>query len=221
MKYQVVDQKGANLSQIDLRDDVFGIEPNISVVHQALVRQQANARQGTHDTKTRGEVQGSTHKLFRQKGTGRARQGGIRAPHRRGGGIVFGPHPRSYRQDIPKKMRRLAIRSVLSAKARDGELILLDALEFPEPKTKAMIQVLKAVRADGSALIAMAAPESGVILAARNIENVFTLPATQLNVRQMLAYRYLVLTVDAARKAEELWAPSALGAGRNLQTEPT
>jgi len=205
MKYQVVDQKGANVRQIDLRDDVFGIEPNVSVVHQALVRHLANARQGTHDTKTRGEVRGSTRKLFRQKGTGRARQGAIRAPHRKGGGIVFGPHPRSYRQDMPKKMRRLAIRSVLSAKARDGELILVDALDFPTPKTKEMLQVLKAVQANGSALIATPVPENGVILAARNIENVFTIPANQLNVGQLLAYRYLVMTLDAARMAEELW----------------
>lgn len=211
MKYQVVDQKGANLRQIDLRDDVFGIEPNTSVVHQALVRQLANARQGTHDTKTRGEVEGSTRKLFRQKGTGRARQGGVRAPHRKGGGIVFGPHPRSYRKDMPKKMRRLAIRSVLSAKARDGELILVDNFEFAVPKTKEMLQVLRAVQADGSALIATPTPENGVILAARNIDNVYTIPANQLNVRQLLAYRYLVMTVDAARIAEGLWG---------LQKEP-
>lgn len=220
MKYQVLDQKGAKLQEVDLRDDVFGIEPNTSVVHQALVRQLANARQGTHDTKTRGEVQGSTRKLFRQKGTGRARQGGVRAPHRKGGGIVFGPHPRSYRKDMPKKMRRLAIRSVLSAKAKDGELILVDNLQFTMPKTKEMLQVLKALQADGSALIATPVPESGVILAARNIENVFTIPANQLNVRQVLAYRYLVMTVDAARKAEELWGPSALGARRDRQSEP-
>lgn len=206
MKYQVLDQKGAKLRQIDLRDDVFGIEPNASVVHQALVRQLANARQGTHDTKTRGEVEGSTRKLFRQKGTGRARQGAIRAPHRKGGGIVFGPHPRSYRQDMPKKMRRLAIRSVLSAKARDGELILVDALAFPEPKTKAMLQVLEDLRADGSTLIATPAPDSAVILAARNIGSLFTLPAPQLNVGQMLAHRYLIMTVDAARRAEALWS---------------
>jgi len=143
MKYQLVDQKGAKLEEVELRDDVFGIEPNTTVVHQALLRQLANARQGTHDTKTRGEVEGSTRKLFRQKGTGRARQGGARAPHRKGGGVVFGPHPRSYRQAMPKKMRRLAIRSVLSAKARDGELILIKGFEFEQPKTKAMIQVLK------------------------------------------------------------------------------
>ncbi len=205
MRYPVLDQRGAKLPDVDLQDDVFGLPPHTAVVHQALVRQLANGRQGTHDTKTRGQVEGSTRKLYRQKGTGRARQGAIRAPHRRGGGTVFGPHPRSYRQGMPKKMRRLAIRSVLSAKARDGELILVSGLEFPEPKTKALLQVLKDLRADGSTLIATPRPEQGVILAARNINHVFTLPATQLNVRQMLAYRYLIMTIDAARHVEALW----------------
>lgn len=220
MKYQLVDQNGARLQDVELRDDLFGIEPHAVVVHQALLRQLANARQGTHDTKTRGEVEGSTKKLFRQKGTGRARQGGVRAPHRRGGGTVFGPHPRSYRQAMPRKMRRLAIRSVLSAKARDGELILVQALAFPEPKTRVMVQVLKNLRADGSTMIATQTPDAGVILAARNLDHVFTLPAGLLNVGDLLRHKYLVLTLDAARHVESLWSSEGAGAEPAVEPEP-
>lgn len=213
MDYPLLNQAGTQLSTVQLRDDVFGLVPHEAVVHQALLRQLANARQGTHDTKTRGEVEGSTRKLYRQKGTGRARQGGIRAPHRRGGGITFGPHPRSYRQAMPKKMRRLAIRSVLSAKAREGELVLVDALTFPEIKTKLMTEVLEALKVQGTALVVTEAPQQEVILSARNVPGVFTLPAPQLNVATLLAHRYLVLTLAAARRAEEIWgAPAAAAA---------
>ncbi len=205
MDYQLVDQKGTQLSTVELRDDVFGLVPNEPVVHQAMVRQLANARQGSHDTKTRGEVAGSTHKIYRQKGTGRARQGGARAPHRRGGGVTFGPHPRSYAKAMPKKMRRLAIRSVLSAKVAEGELVLLDQLSFSDIKTKNMLEVLAALKVQGSALVVMDEPQLEVILSARNVPDVFTLPASQLNVGSMLSHHYLVLTLDAARKAEALW----------------
>ena len=205
MDYQLLNQTGAALSPVELRNDVFGLEPHAAVVHQALVRQLANARQGTHSTKTRGEVEGSTKKLFRQKGTGRARQGGARAPHRRGGGIVFGPRPRSYRQRMPKKMRRLAIRSVLSAKVKDGELILLDTLAYDAPGTKAFLETLKAIGVDGSALVVTDMPNANVVLSARNIEGIFTLPAAQINVRSVLSHKYLVMTLEAARVAEGLW----------------
>ncbi len=205
MDYPLFSQEGSQVGTVELRDDVFGLEPNESVVHQALLRQLANARQGTHDTKTRGEVEGSTKKIYRQKGTGRARQGGIRAPHRRGGGVTFGPTPRSYRQAMPKKMRRLAIRSVLSAKAAEGELVIVDELNFPVVKTKAMNQVLKALKVEGKILIATEEPAQGLILSARNVPNVYTLPASLLNVGTMLSHRYLVMTVGAARRAESLW----------------
>ncbi len=205
MEFPLLNQQGASVGTVELRDDVFAILPHEAVVHQALVRQLSNARQGTHSTKTRGEVDGSTRKLFKQKGTGRARQGSIRAPHRRGGGIVFGPKPRSYRKGMPKKMRRLAIRSVLSAKAKDSELILLDALDFETPKTKAMVQTLERIGVSGRALVVSDNPSRNLILSGRNAPGVFTLPASQLNVGSMLSYRYLVMTLDAARKAEALW----------------
>lgn len=209
MDYQLLSQQGTQQGTVPLRDDVFALTPNEAVVHQALVRQLANARQGTHDTKTRGEVAGSTKKLYRQKGTGRARQGGIRAPHRRGGGIAFGPHPRDYRQDMPKKMRRLAIRSVLSTKAGDGELVLVEDLSFSEPKTKAMLDTLHRLGVVGTALVVTEQPERNLILSARNIPGVFTLPAAQLNVATLLSYKYLVMTVGAARRAEALWGAAA------------
>lgn len=209
MEYPLINQQGVSAGTAQLRDDVFGIVPHEAVVHQALVRQLANARQGTHSTKTRGEVDGSTRKLYRQKGTGRARQGGIRAPHRRGGGIVFGPKPRSYHKAMPKKMRRLAIRSVLSAKAKDSELILLDTLDFETPKTKGMLQALEAIGVKGPALLVTDAPVPNVVLAGRNVPGVFTLPAAQLNVGQVLAHKYLVMTLSAARKAESLWGQPA------------
>ena len=209
MDYQLLSQQGAQQGTAPLRDDVFALTPNEAVVHQALVRQLANARQGTHDTKTRGEVAGSTKKLYRQKGTGRARQGGIRAPHRRGGGVAFGPHPRDYRQDMPKKMRRLAIRSVLSTKAGDGELVLVEDLSFSEPKTKAMLDTLRHLGVDGTALVVTEQPDRNLILSARNIPGVFTLPAAQLNVATLLSYKYLVMTVGAARRAEALWGTAA------------
>jgi len=205
MQYLVYDSQGTQLEPIQLRDEVFGLVPNESVVHQALLRQLANARQGTHSTKTRGEVAGSTRKLYRQKGTGRARAGAIRAPHRRGGGITFGPKPRSYRQAMPKKMRRLAIRSVLSAKAAEEELVLVDSLQLPEPTTKQMTETLRNLQVNGSVLLVMDPADRNVVLSARNIPGVYTLPAAQLNVEKILSHKYLVMTVAAARKAEALW----------------
>lgn len=209
MQYTLRNQQGAELEQVDLQDHVFGLAPNTAVVHQALLRQLANARQGTHNTKTRGEVAGSTRKLYRQKGTGRARQGAIRAPHRRGGGIVFGPQPRSYRQAMPKKMRRLAIRSVLSAKAADGELVLVDRLAFDHARTKAMQEVLRNLQVDGPALVVTEEPDAAVIQSAGNLQGVFTLPAYQLNVGSLLSHRYLVMTLAAARRAEALWGAAS------------
>ncbi len=142
MKANVVDLRGSAVKEIDLDDRVFGIEPNTAVVHQAVVTQQANARQGTHDTRTRGEVAGGGKKPYRQKGTGYARQGSRRAPHYRGGGIIFGPHPRSYEKAMPKRMRRLALRSVLSARAAEGAITIVDAFELEAPKTKTLLATL-------------------------------------------------------------------------------
>lgn len=205
MQVAVYNVAGEVVKNIEISDHVFAVPFNSAVVHQALVRQQANARQGTASTKTRGEVSGSTRKLYRQKGTGRARAGSIKSPLRRGGGITFGPHPRSYKQDMPKKMRLLALRSVLSAKAGDGELKVLEELRLDEPKTKDMLRILTALGVDASVLIATAEPEENVVKSARNLPGVKTIPAHILNVVDILSYKMLLMTEAAVRKAEQLW----------------
>jgi len=193
------------VKHIEISDAVFGVSFNQAVVHQAMVRQRANARQGTSSTKTRSEVSGTSKKLFRQKGTGYARGGSRRSPLRRGGGITFGPKPRSYRQAMPKKMRQLAIRCVLSAKAGDGELIVLEQLKLDEPKTKEMAQILATLGVDSSALIATSEPEENVIKSARNLPGIKTTPASLINVIDILSYKMLLMTEAAVRKVEQLW----------------
>jgi len=205
VQVQVYNLKGEVVSQIEIGDDVFGVPFNEAVVHQALVRQLANRRQGTADTKTRGEVRGSTRKLFAQKHTGRARRGDKRSPLLRGGGVAFGPHPRSYRQAMPKKMRRLALRCVLSAKVSDGEVKVVDRLELDEPKTKGILDILLSLGVGTSALIATAGTEANVVKSARNLLGVKTTPASLLNVADLLSYRTLIVTVAAVRRMEELW----------------
>ncbi len=196
---------GEVVREIEISDRVFAVPFNEAVVHQAMVRQQANARQGTASTKTRGEVAGSKIKLFRQKHTGMARAGMRRSPLRRGGGITFGPKPRSYEQAMPKKMRRLALRCVLSTKAGGEELKVLDELRFEEPKTKEMLRILAALGVDSSALIVTGEPDTNVVKSARNLVGIKTLPASLLNVVDLLSHRILVMTESAVRKAEQLW----------------
>ena len=193
------------IKHIEISDDVFGVPFNQAVVHQAMVRQRANARQGTASTKTRSEVSGTTRKLFRQKGTGYARGGSRRSPLRRGGGITFGPKPRSYRQAMPKKMRQLALRCVLSAKIGDGELMVLEQLKLDEPRTKEMARILVALGVDSSALIATSEPEENVVKSARNLPGIKTIPASLLNVIDILSYKMLLMTEAAVRKVEQLW----------------
>ena len=205
MKLDVRDREGKKVKSIKVDDLVFGLKPNVAVVHQALVAQRANQRQGTHKTKTRGEVRGSTAKLFRQKGTGRARQGSVRAPHRRGGGVVFGPRPRSYRQALPKRMRRLAIRSVLSAKVADGTLQVVDDLTMEAPRTKEMRAVLYNLGFERSTIVVTAQPEPIVKLSVRNLPKISWLPASYLNVGDLLSHRGLLMTEDAVRAVEALW----------------
>ncbi len=205
MQVPVYSLTGDVVEHIEISDEVFGVPFNQTVVHQAVVRQQANARQGTASTKTRSEVSGSTRKLFRQKGTGLARAGSRRSPLRRGGGIIFGPKPRDYRQAMPKKMRQLALRCVLSAKAGDGELVVLEQLKFDEPKTKKMAGILAALGVDSSALIVTAEPEGNVVKSARNLPGIKTMPAALLNVVDILSYKMLLMTVAAVRRAEQLW----------------
>jgi len=167
---------GEKVEEVELRDDIFAVPINEPVMHQALVRQRANSRLGTHKTKTRGEVSGGGRKPWRQKGTGRARHGSIREPQWRGGGTVFGPRPRSYRQKMPKKMRRLALKSALSVKAADGQIMILDALEMPEPKTREMEAILDNLEIYSTALILLPERNGNVEKSANNLLYLKTLP---------------------------------------------
>ena len=222
MQVPVYSLSGEVVKHIEISDNVFAVPFNEAVVHQAVVRQKANARQGTASTKTRGEVSGSGKKLYRQKHTGMARAGARRSPTRRGGGITFGPRPRSYHQEMPKKMRRLALRCALSAKVRDEELTVLEKLELDQPKTREMEAILAALGVDSSALIVTSKPEENVVKSARNLAGIKTLPANILNVVDILSYKRLLITEAAVRKAEELWGPQKspisgvkLGGGSN------
>jgi large subunit ribosomal protein L4 len=205
MKLDVVNPEGKHVDSIDADEAVFGIEPNPFVIHQALLAQLANRRTGTAKTKTRGEVAGSTVKVRRQKGTGRARLGASRSPAIRHGGIVFGPRPRSFDQRLPKRVRRLAIRSVLSAKVADGSLRVLDALAFEQPRTREMASLLQTLGLERSTLVVTENSDRGVLVSARNLKRVNVLPASYLNVGDVLSHQNLLMTVAAVRQAERLW----------------
>ncbi len=205
MQVPVYNIGGEVVKNIEISDSVFAVPFNEAVVHQALVKQRADARQGTSDTKTRGEVAGSRKKLFAQKHTGEARAGDRRSPTRRKGGIAFGPHPRDYTKAMPKKMRRLALRCLLSSKAGDGGLKILDQFTLDTPKTKEMIKVLDAFKLESTALIVTGVPETNVIKSSRNIPGVKTLSANILNVVDLLSHDAVLMTEDAVRKAEQLW----------------
>jgi len=205
MQFPVRSSSGQVLEQVEIDDGIFAVAFNDAVVHQAMVRQLANARLGTASTKTRSEVSGSTRKMFRQKHTGSARRGVRRSPLLRGGGITFGPHPRSYRQRMPKKMRRLALKCVLSAKATSGEMVVVDQFRLASSKTTEMAGILEALEAGRSALVVTAGPEAGVVKSARNLPKTKTLPAALLNVVDLLSYRSLVISLDGLRRVEEIW----------------
>jgi len=206
MKHEVIDTTGSAAGSVELDDTVWSVEPNIAVMHQALLMQLANARLGTSDTKTRAEVRGGGRKPWRQKGTGRARQGSIRAPHWAGGGVAFGPHPRDYTQRMPRKMRRLAVRSALSAKVRDERLTVIEGLDAIEPKTKAMITLLAALPGARSYLILLAEKNDGVERAAGNLKNVKTVRAGYANVRDVLKYERLIVSRESIEAIEAILA---------------
>jgi large subunit ribosomal protein L4 len=197
MQVPVHNMAGETIGEIELREDIFGVPINVPVMHQAFIRQQANARLGTHKTKTRGEVRGGGRKPWRQKGTGRARHGSIREPQWRGGGIVFGPRPRSYRQKMPRKMRHLAYKSALSVKAREKQIIVMDDLQMPAPKTREMVSILEALAVDSSALILLSEKNVSVEKSASNLPSVKTLRANYLNIRDLLGYDYLIVPLGA------------------------
>ena len=205
MKLDVRNMSGAVVDSVEVLDDVFDAPMNSALVHQVMVGQLANKRQGTAKVKTRSEVAGGGAKPRPQKYTGRARQGSIRSPQWRGGGVVFGPTPRSYRQRTPKRMKRQAIKIVLSDKARGQQLIVLDSLEIAEAKTKRMAQVLSALEVNSSVLLVGETITDDVVRAVRNIPRVRTLPVSLLNAVDLLNANKVVMTVDAVRKAEEIW----------------
>jgi large subunit ribosomal protein L4 len=206
VKLPVQNAEGKQVRQITVDDSVFGIAPNVGVLHQAFVAQRANQRRGTASTKTRGEVQGSSAKVRRQKYTGRARVGTNRSPTRVGGGVTFGPRPRSYAQALPKKMRRLAIRSALSGKVADGQLHVIDSLGMDVPRTKEVLRILRNTGIERSVLIVTEAPEQTVRVSARNLQKTKVLPAPYLNVVDLMTHRDLLLTEEAVRRIEGLWA---------------
>jgi large subunit ribosomal protein L4 len=205
VKVPVYGLNGEVVEQIELNEAIFAIPFNEAVVHQAMVRQLANGRQGTASTKTRREVSGSMRKLYSQKHTGRARRGDRKSPLLRGGGVVFGPKPRSYRQSMPKKMRRLALKCLLSAKVREGNVKLVQELDFDEAKTKDMANVLSSLGIDSSALIVTAQSTINVTKSAANLPEVKVLPSALINVLDLLSYQILVATVPAVRNIEQIW----------------
>lgn len=205
-KVALYNKEGAQVGELELSEKVFGQEPNPHLLHEVVQVQLANLRQGTQDTKTRAEVRGGGKKPWRQKGTGRARQGSIRSPQWRHGGVALGPHPRSYRLSLNKKMRRLAIRMALSAKVQAGELLVLDTFSIEVPKTSQVASVLKNLKVEGKALLLTPVHDANVYKSARNIPGVETLAASNVNVLTLLKTGKVVLTKDAVAKVEEVFA---------------
>ena len=205
-KVDVYDIKGKKVSDVELAEAIFGIEPNEAIVHSALVNYLANQRQGTQSTKTRAEVSGGGRKPWRQKGTGRARQGSIRAPQWVKGGIALGPKPRSYKYTVNKKERRLAIKSLLSSKVLEKELTVVDKLELAEIKTKTMVKALADLKVEGKTLIVLPENNKNVLMSARNIEGVKTITLNNINVFDLLKYNNLVLPLETVKKIEEVYA---------------
>jgi large subunit ribosomal protein L4 len=203
-KVQVVNMQGTQVGEIELSDQIFGIKPNVPVMHSAVVAQMANARVGTHSTLGRSEVRGGGRKPWRQKGTGRARAGTIRSPLWRGGGVIFGPKPRDYSKKLPKKVKRLALCSALSSKVNNNNLIVVEELNFEKPKTKDMVKLLEALKINKKALLVMADNDQNVQYSARNIQGVLTTRADSLNVVDLLKYDVVVFSKDAVMKTEEV-----------------
>jgi large subunit ribosomal protein L4 len=204
MQVEVKNIAGETVGEVDLRDDIFGIEPNGTVMHQALVRQMANRRLGTHKTKSRGEVSRSKSKWYRQKGTGRARHGSRNAPIFVGGGVAHGPRPRLYVQKMPRKMRRLALRSALSVKVAEKRIVVLDAIEFEAPKTRMMLDTLRNLNVDSSAVILLPERNENLERSVNNLPDVITLRAHYLNIRDLLKYDYVIMLTGALEVVEEI-----------------
>ncbi len=217
MKLTVYDISGKEVGTMDADDLVFGLTPHRASMRQTFLAQLANRRSGNASTKTRGEVRGSTRKIRRQKGIGASRQGAIRAPHHRHGGISFGPKPRSYKQALPKRVRRLAIRSAISGKAQDGELKVVRGLALDAPRTRAVKDMLSGLGLTRTVLLVTAESDRNVLLSARNLPGARALAADYLNVADLLTSRSLVMTEEAVRRAEALWG----GERANKRIAPT
>lgn len=205
-KVSLYNISGEQVGDIDLNDSIFGIEVNQHVLYEVVKNQLANKRQGTQSAKTRSEVRGGGKKPWRQKGTDRARQGSIRSPQWKGGGVVFAPKPRDYSYKVPKKVRRLAMKSALSSKVSNGEILVLDSLSLDAPKTKDIVKMLKDNKVANKALIVMADKDENVIRSARNIEGVETTLVSTLNVYDILKHDSFIITQDAVKKVEEVYA---------------
>ncbi|WP_186576167.1 50S ribosomal protein L4 [Aquibacillus kalidii] len=205
-KVALFNQSGSQVGDVELNDSVFGIEPNEHVLHDAVVMQRASLRQGTHAVKNRSEVRGGGRKPWRQKGTGRARQGSIRSPQWVGGGTVFGPTPRSYSYKLPKKVRRLALKSALSSKVKEDSLVVLEGLSFEAPKTKQVVTLLSSLNVEEKALIVTADKDEVVVRSASNLPNIKVLTVSEVNVLDLLTHDKLIITKDAAEKAGEVLA---------------
>ena len=205
-KVNVYNIEGKKVSDIDLKEEIFGIEPNEAIIHSVLVNYLANQRQGTQSTKTRSEVSGGGRKPWRQKGTGRARQGSIRAPQWIKGGIALGPKPRSYKYTVNKKERRLAVKSMLSMKVLEQSLVVVDKLAFDEIKTKNMVNALNSLKVTGKTLVMLPEKDENVQKSTRNIEGVKTTLVNTINVYDLLKYNNLVVTLDTVKKLEEVYA---------------
>ena len=205
-KVALYNSKGEQVGEVELKEEIFGVEVNEAILHDVVVNQLANRRQGTHSAKTRSEVSGGGRKPFRQKGTGRARAGTIRSPLWRKGGIVFPPKPRSYKYSLPKKVRRLALKSALSSKVLDGNIIVLEGLQIAEPKTKEIAGLLANLKVDSKALVVTAEADTAVVKSARNMPRVTPTHANSLNVYDVLNHEKLIITRDAVTKVEEVLA---------------
>ena len=202
----VYNVEGKKVKTVDLKEEIFGIEPNEAVVHSVLVNYLANQRQGTQSTKTRAEVRGGGRKPWRQKGTGRARQGSIRAPQWIKGGIALGPKPRSYKYRVNRKEKQLAIKSLLSSKVLENDLVVVDKFDFKEIKTKQMVNAMKNLKVEGKTFVVLPASNENVQKSARNLANVKTGSVNTINVYDLLKYKKLILTVDTIKKLEEVYA---------------
>ncbi|PWU67472.1 50S ribosomal protein L4 [Gracilibacillus dipsosauri] len=205
-KVALFNQSGSQVGDVEINDAVFGIEPNKHVLHDAVLMQRASLRQGTHAVKNRSEVRGGGRKPWRQKGTGRARQGSIRSPQWVGGGTVFGPTPRSYSYKLPKKVRRLALKSALSTKVQEDSLVVLDGITIEAPKTKEVVAMLSSLNVDAKALIVTAEKDAVLAKSANNLPNVKVVTVSEVNVLDLLTHDKLILTKEAAEKAGEVLA---------------